>query len=272
MPSPFSFLDKLRRLQRQKQSRLCIGLDPDLPRLPPHLTDSYPPEEAILHFCRAIIDATAPLACAFKVNLAFFEGLGSRGWQALEAVFAALPPDVVSIADAKRGDIGNTARFYAHSLFDHLGADAATVAPYMGRDSVAPFLQFPGKGTFVLARTSNPGASDFQERACGGEPLYLHVARAVNTWGADTPGAAGLVVGATHPAPLRALREACPTLPFLIPGVGAQGGTLADVLQAATDDGLILVNSSRQVLYASTGMDFAEAAAREAATLRNQLG
>lgn len=271
MPSDLSFLARLRHLQQQKQSCLCVGLDPDLPRLPFHLRETYPPEEALVVFCRAIIAATAPLACAFKVNLAFFEVLGSPGWRALEAVFAAIPPDTVSIADAKRGDIGNTARCYAHSLFDHLGADAATVAPYMGRDSVEPFLQYPGKGTFVLARTSNPGANDFQEQKVDGVPLYLHVARQVARWGADTPGSAGLVVGATEAAPLLALRAACPTLPFLIPGVGAQGGTVADVLQAATPDGPVLVNSSRQLLYASAGTDFAEAATHEAAALRQRL-
>ena len=266
------FIDKLRRVQAARQSVLCVGLDPDPSRMPPHLLDAMPLPEAVVAFTRAIIEATEAAACAYKLNLAFFEVMGGAGWEALEATLRHLPDGPIVIADAKRGDIGNSARFYAASAFEHLGCDACTVAPYMGRDAVAPFLQYPGKAAFVLARTSNPGAADFQERDCEGEKLYLRVARQVAAWDADAPGTAGLVVGATEPSALRTLREACPTLPFLIPGVGAQGGEATAVVEAAaTEDGLILVNSSRGILYASTGPDFADAAADAAEALRTRL-
>ena len=193
----------------------------------------------------------------------------------LEAAIGAVraqPGRPLVIADAKRGDIGNSARFYAEAVFDQLGCDACTVAPYMGRDAAEPFLAHEGKAAFVLARTSNPSAADFQEATCDGEPLALRVARHVAAWDRELPGTAGLVVGATRPDVLADVRRACPTLPFLIPGVGAQGGDPGAVLSAArTDDGLVLVNSSRQILYASSGEDFAEAAAREAEAMRDRM-
>ena len=270
---PPSFSDRLRAIQQSKQSALCVGLDPDPERLPDALRDERPLADAVLQFCRSIIDATAPLACAFKPNLAFFEALGPVGLRVLKQAIAHVPTDCLVIADAKRGDIGNSARFYARSLFDDLGADACTVAPYMGRDAVRPFLERDGTAAFVLARTSNPGAADVQEACtCDGVPLYRHVARHVADWSAGSAGTGGLVVGATAPDALRDLREACPTLPFLIPGVGAQGGAPADVMDAAaTDDGLVLVNSSRSILYASSGSDFARAAAHAARELRDAL-
>ncbi|WP_022834817.1 orotidine-5'-phosphate decarboxylase [Salisaeta longa] len=270
---PASFNDRLRAIQTQKETAACVGLDPDPARLPAHLRAAHDTPEAVRRFCRAIIEATAPFACAFKPNLAFFEALGRDGRAVLEDVVAALPSDVLVIADAKRGDIGNSARFYAQSLFDDLGADAVTVAPYMGHDSVTPFLQHPGTAAFVLARTSNPGASDFQEACqCNGTPLHQQVAEAVQAWARATPGTGGLVVGATAPDALRTVRTACPTAPFLIPGVGAQGGTPAAVMAAAaTADGPVLVNSSRSILYASAGRDFADAAAAAAQALRDAL-
>lgn len=267
-----TFTARLRRIQQQRRSVLCVGLDPDPERLPAHLTAGRPLAEAVLAFNRAVIDATAAAACAFKLNLAFFEALGRDGWAVLEATLAAIPEGPLTIADGKRGDIGNSARFYAAALFEQLGFDACTVAPYMGRDAVLPFLQYEGRAAFILARTSNAGAADFQEQPCGGEPLYARVARHAAAWGAEAPGEAGLVVGATEPGALAALRQACPTLPFLIPGVGAQGGDARAVMQAAaTDDGLVLVNSSRQILYAATGEDFAEAAGHAAEQLRATL-
>lgn len=267
-----TFVERLRAFQATKQSRLCVGLDPDPLRLPPHLLQTKEVAEAVLHFNRAIIEATAASACAFKLNLAFFEALGSDGWRVLQTAIDQMPDDVLIIADAKRGDIGNSARFYAASVFEQLGCDAITVAPYMGRDSVTPFLQYEGKAAFVLGRTSNPGAADFQEQPCGDEPLYVRVARSVAAWGTEAPGTAGLVVGATDIPALEKLRALCPTTPFLIPGVGAQGGEASAVLAAsATDEGLILVNSSRGILYASSGPDFAEVAAREAEALRHTL-
>ena len=266
-----AFSQKLRRIQATKQSVLCVGLDPDLKRLPRHLLDRYPVAGAVVAFNAALIEATAAAACAFKLNFAFYEALGRDGWNTLERTIQHLPPDVLALADAKRGDIGNTARFYAESIFEQLGFDACTVAPYMGRDAVAPFLQYPEKAALVLARTSNPSAADFQERDCEGERLYERVARHVARWNDETPGTAGLVVGATGPEALASLRALCPTLPFLIPGIGAQGGDPGVVAAAATEAGRVLVNSSRQIIYASDGTDFAEASAREAEALRARL-
>ena len=265
------FIQKLSQIQAAKQSVLCVGLDPDPQRLPKHLLDAYPLAEAVVVFNAAVIEATAATACAFKLNFAFYEALGRDSWDTLERTVQHLPPDVVLIADAKRGDIGNTARFYAEAIFEQLGFDACTVAPYMGRDAVAPFLAYPRKAAFVLARTSNPSAADFQERAYEGERLYEHVARHVTRWNDETLGTAGLVVGATGPEALAALRALCPTLPFLIPGIGAQGGDPSAIAAAATEAGCVVVNSSRQILYASAGKDFAEAAAHQAEASRARL-
>ena len=270
---PASFSDRLRQIQADKASRLCVGLDPDPDRLPAHLLDAHALPDAVLAFNAAIIEATAAHACAFKLNLAFFEPLGADGWRMLQATVRRIPSDVLVIADAKRGDIGNSARFYAQAVFEELECDAITVAPYMGKDSVTPFLAYTGTSAFVLSRTSNPGAADFQELQIDDEPLYLHVARQVAAWNQEAAGEAGLVVGATDASALRTLRAACPTLPFLIPGVGAQGGDPQTVLDAAaTEDGLVIVNSSRSILYASSDLDFAEAASEAAAKLRMALG
>ncbi len=268
-----TFSERLRAIQQAKQTVLCVGLDPDPARLPLHLAQTHTLPEAVVAFNTAIIDATAGHACAFKLNFAFYEALGRSGWDVLDATIRQIPEDVLVIADAKRGDIGNSARFYAEAIFTGLRCDACTVAPYMGRDAVEPFLRIEGKAAFVLARTSNPGARDFQERLCDGEPLYRHVARQVAAWASEAPGDGGLVVGATSPEALRALRVLCPTLPFLIPGVGAQGGDPQQVMAAAaTADGPVLVNSSRQILYAASGDDFAKAAREAADRLRRQLG
>lgn len=267
-----SFVDRLRDIQHAKSSVLCVGLDPDLALMPPHLLRDRDPLEAVLYFCRDIVEATDAHACAFKVNFAFFEVLGAQGWRVLHDVVQSIPKDTLIIADAKRGDIGNSARFYARAVFEQLGCDAITVSPYMGRDSVEPFLAYEGTAAFILARTSNPGARDFQERDLEGKPLHLRVAEAVNEWNAESPGTAGLVVGATSADALATLRDACPTLPFLIPGVGAQGGDAAAVMHsAATPEGLVVVNSSRGILYASSEEDYAAVAAREAERLASQL-
>ena len=269
MSSDFS--TKLRQIQTDKNTVLCVGLDPDPQRLPPHLLKQHSLAEAVVAFNAAIIEATSAVACAYKLNFAFFEALGRDGWDVLERTVQHLPSDAIALADAKRGDIGNTARFYADAIFQQLGFDACTVAPYMGRDAVAPFLQYEGRAVFVLGRTSNPSAADFQERDCEGEKLYERVARHVAQWDAENPGTAGLVVGATDPDALITLRGLCPTLPFLIPGIGAQGGDPSAIRPAATEDGLVLVNSSRSILYASSGEDFADAAAHAAESLRSTL-
>ena len=276
-----TFPDRLQAAQKSASSRLCVGLDP-VPEWLPAPYSSHPIDpQALSDFCIAIIEATAPHCCAYKPNLAFFEAQGASGYAALESVVDAIPDTHCCIADAKRGDIGHTARFYARGLFDHLGADAITAAPYMGHDSILPFLHTPGRGVFVLTRTSNAGSADLQ--AClveaqdpmPKEPVYLRIARLVQRWNdhPESKGDAGLVVGATAPRALSELREVCPSLPFLIPGVGAQGGDARAVIDAAvTNDGLILVNSSRSILYAHDGADFADAAAEAAAELQAALG
>ncbi|GAB5518241.1 MAG: orotidine-5'-phosphate decarboxylase [Rhodothermales bacterium] len=275
-----AFLNRLTDAQYCFSSTLCVGLDPVVKLLPESLLRTRSVEDALVTFCLDVAEATAPYACAFKVNVAFFEVHGVMGWRALHRVLSGLPATHIRIADAKRGDIGNTAQYYAEAFYKQMGADACTVAPYMGADAVRPFLQYPGKAAFVLGRTSNASAVDFQNlRPDGGDPLYMHVARKVAEWNADAPGQAGLVVGATAPEELKQIREACPTLPFLVPGVGAQGGSAETVMQqAATANGQVLVNSSRQILYAkrdgvyhARDQHYAEAAAEQAKALQATL-
>jgi orotidine-5'-phosphate decarboxylase len=256
-----TFAARLADSQSATRSRLCVGLDPDPARLPRPLAGAADPAEAAAAFCRAIIDATADVACAYKPNLAFFEALGAPGWRAFETVVRAVPEGRVVIADAKRGDIGNTAARYAAAFFERLPCHAVTVSPYMGRDALEPFLAHAGRCTFALVLTSNPGAADLQLLQTGGRPLYEHVARLAAEAGARQPGETGFVVGATRPAPLAELREQHPDIPFLIPGVGAQGGDARAVIEAAAS-GPVIVNASRAVLYASDGDDFQEAARR----------
>ncbi len=269
---PKPFLSRLLEFQSARQSLLCVGLDPDPERLPRHLVESHGLEEAIFRFCRDIVDATEEHACAFKINVAFFEAIGAEGVRVLERLMDDIRGRGVIILDAKRGDIGNTARMYARAIFEHLGADATTVAPYMGSDSISPFLGMSDRAAFVLARTSNPGSVDLQHLNSDGEPIYRHVARQVNRLDREHPGQAGLVVGATAPEALAELRELCPRLPFLVPGVGAQGGDPEAVVRAAhTEEGPVIVNSSRSIIYASDGRDFASAAAQAARDLSKRL-
>jgi len=272
MPPP-AFVDRLRATQTDRDTVVCVGLDPDPARLPSFLRQAYALPEAVTRFNASIIASTRGAACAYKLNLAFYEALGRSGWDVLEKTLAQIPDTHLTIADGKRADIGNSAQFYARSVFDDLGFDACTVAPYMGHDSVRPFLERPGTAAFVLARTSNPGADDFQSCRCDGDtPLFVRVAEAVAAWSGDAAGTAGLVAGATDVDALAALRERCPSLPFLIPGVGAQGGDAEAVMHAAaTDEGLVLVNSSRSIIFASEESNFAEAAGRAARTLRDRL-
>lgn len=269
-----TFLDRLSHAENTAGACLCVGLDPDPERLPVPLNE-LPLPDALREFNRAIVEATAPYAAAYKPNAAFYEAHGLRGVQVLYETVAfirTLAPHALVIMDSKRGDIGNTARFYARAAFDDLGADALTVAPYMGADSVTPFLDWPGTCAFVLARTSNPGARDFQHLPCDGRPLYRHVVERVAAWDAEARGAAGLVVGATDTDALAEIRELAPGMPLLIPGVGAQGGDAAAVVAAAGANGApLLVNSSRSILFASAGAGFAEAAAQAARGLRDQL-
>lgn len=262
-----AFPERLRDIQLQKKSVVCVGLDPDPRRLPAHLSPDLDPAAAVVAFNEAIIEATAAVASAYKLNLAFFEALGAGAWSAMEATLRAMPADVLTIADGKRSDIGHSARFYARAVFELQGFDACTVSGYMGRDSVTPFLEYGGCAAFLLARTSNPGGADFQDLDCGGEPLFRRVVRTASSWEAGRPGTLGFVAGALDADPLRCIRETAPAAPLLIPGVGAQGGDARAVMRAA-GDGPILVNSSRSIIYASGERDFAEAAAREAEALR----
>ncbi len=266
------FNEKLQYAQSSSSSMLCIGLDPDPRHLPRHLLNTCLLPDAIIAFNTAVIEATSPLACAYKLNFAFYEALGREGWRVLEETIVQIPGHLVVIADAKRGDIGNSARFYAEAVFTHLRCDACTVAPYMGRDAVEPFLQYEGKAAFILARTSNPGAEDFQEKVCDGVSLYERVAASTKEWASEAPGTAGLVVGAASREALIRLRQSCPDMPFLIPGVGAQGGDARMVMQCArTHTGQVIVNSSRQIIFASPDSNFAEAAGDAAMQLRNTL-
>ncbi|WP_147653462.1 orotidine-5'-phosphate decarboxylase [Vulcaniibacterium gelatinicum] len=264
------FMQQLRRRWEQAGSLVCVGLDPEPARFPARFAGDA---DAVFGFCRAIVDATAPYVCAFKPQIAHFAALGAEDALArLIAHVHAAHPGIPLILDSKRGDIGSTAQHYAAEAFDRYRADAVTVNPYLGRDSLQPFLDRADKGVVVLCRTSNPGAGDLQDLRVGGRPLYQHVAGLVaREWNAH--GNCALVVGATWPAQLAEVRAIVGDLPFLVPGVGAQGGDVAAVVRnAKTADGTgLIVSSSRAILYASQGDDFAAAAAAAARALRDQI-
>lgn len=260
-----TFRDTLRNIQAQTRSLLCCGLDPDAERLPAGLPGTG--NEAVPEFLKAVVAATTGLVCAYKPNLAFFEALGDCGTACLRDTLRAVPEGILTIADGKRGDIGNSARMYARALFEDLGFSAATVNPYMGEDAVRPFLEYGDRGVFVLCLTSNPGSADFQRE----NDLYLRVAEKVLQW--DESGNAGLVVGAQHPQELARIRALVGNMPILVPGVGAQGGDLRDVLKAgiAENRSGLLINVSRSILYASDGLEFASSAREAAGTLSNTI-
>jgi orotidine-5'-phosphate decarboxylase len=262
------FIEKLRRIQRKNKSLLCVGLDTDPAKLPRHLGSSA---NAVLNFNREIIEATSDLVCAYKLNLAFYEALGKKGWHVIQETLALIPKTIVTIGDGKRGDIGNTAERYASALYDELGFDSATVNPYLGYDSVEPFIRSDQHCAFVLALTSNKGSSDFQRLIIHGRPLYERIVQTTLKW--NTRQNVGLVVGATHPAELKPLRDLAPSMPILIPGIGSQGGDLESAVRFGCDKhGLLaVINASRSVLYASSGKDFAAAARAEAQQLRKQM-
>lgn len=252
---------------KQKESFLCVGLDPDLAKIPAHLLDL---EDPLFEFCKAIIDATHPYAVAFKPNTAFFECHGAKGWEALRKTIAYIPEECLVIADAKRGDIGNTSSYYAKTFFEHMQADAVTVAPYMGSDSVKPFLAFDNKWVVLLALTSNEGAKDFQLSAENQPPLYEQVLKKSAEWG--SPEQLMYVVGATRAEDIAKVRALVPDYFFLVPGVGAQGGDLDEVVRYGANQEIgLLVNSSRAIIYAANGPDFADAAKKEALKMQNQM-
>ncbi|MFM8775301.1 MAG: orotidine-5'-phosphate decarboxylase [Actinomycetota bacterium] len=269
-----SFYGRLDAAWKRSGSMLCVGLDPDLGRMPAELRTMPNQGEQIERFCKAIVDATGDLVCAFKPQIAYFAAVGAE--KQLEHIcgyIRAKFPDVVLILDAKRGDIGDTATLYAREAFERYGADAVTVNPYLGTDSLEPFLKTPSKGTIVLCRTSNAGSSEFQSLRSDEEPLYLRVARTAAEKSRQI-GECALVVGATFPNELAEVRRIVGDMPILVPGIGAQGGDVAAVVQAGCYGpprrGLI-INSSRAILYASDGADFADSARKVAIATRDAI-
>lgn len=250
-----SFHSKLSNTIQQHKTNLCLGLDPDVERLPSHLPRTV---EGIVAFNQAIIAATHDVVCAYKPNSAFYEAWGSAGWDALKATIDLIPKHVPVIVDAKRGDIGSTAQAYAQAIFDDLHADAVTLNPYLGSDSLEPFLQRADRGCFILCRTSNPSSGDLQSLPLAdGTPLYQHVAQlAHERW--NQHGNCGLVVGATYPEELQTIRELCPDLWFLVPGVGTQGADYAQTKAIAGEK--TLINISRAILYADNSPNYAQTA------------
>lgn len=260
-----TFGEKFRSAAARNQSLLCVGLDPDPSRVPEGLSTR--------DFLFQLVDATADAVCAYKPNIAFFEPDLGEGINLLRDLIAYIPDDVPVLLDAKRGDIGHTAEAYARAVFDSLGADAVTLNPYLGRDSLEPFLRRADRTSFLLCRTSNAGAVDLQDLQVDGAPLYERVAEHAREW--NTLGNVGLVVGATYPAEAKRIREICPDLPFLMPGVGAQAGDVEAAVQSAIDAGGagIIVNASRGVMYAPAepGERWLDASRRAAVTLRDQI-
>lgn len=267
-----SFGARLQRRADAADSLLCIGLDPAIGRMPSGIPDTA---DGVIEFCECLVDATADLALAFKPNLAFFLAYGADGLDALYTIRDMIPSEVPVILDCKIGDIGSTADAYATAWFDELDVDAITVHPYLGEDSLEPFLARRDKGVIVLAKTSNPGSGDLQDHhlVINDLPLFQYVAQRAAEWDATYPASVGLVVGATFPSQLRQVRDVAPTLPILLPGLGSQGGDLKASLEAGLlpDRTGLLCSSSRGIMYASSGDDFAEAARATATILRDQI-
>lgn len=252
---------------KRKKSVLCVGLDTDLKKVPAHL---FAEEDPVFAFNKAIIDATKDYTVAYKINTAFYEAQGLKGWESMQKTLEYIPKDIFSIADAKRGDIGNTAEQYAHTFFKTYPFDSVTVAPYMGKDSVQPFMQFDGHWAIVLGLTSNAGSADFQLQPSGDELMYEKVLKTVASWG--TPENLMFVIGATRKEQLQHVRQMLPDHFFLIPGVGAQGGDVPTVCENALNkDGGILINVSRAVIFASSGEDFALKAGEAAKDYQQQM-
>ena len=262
------FVDRLEQAAGGNQSRLCIGLDPVADRI----------DRDLIAWGRELIAATSDLVCCYKPNSGFYEGFGPQGWDALRETIGHVPPSIPVVLDAKRGDIGSTAEAYSRAAFDVLGAAAVTVNPYLGGDTITPFLEYKDRAVFVLCRTSNPGAGEFQDLAVDAgdgtgdtRPLYEFVAERCRAWNRD--GNVGLVAGATYPSEIARIRAICPEQVLLVPGVGTQGGDLNASVAAARDarGTGFMINASRQVIYASSGRDFASAARTAALQLREDI-
>ena len=262
-----SFNKRLRNTIRIRNSLVCVGLDVVPERIPESVRKGPDP---VFSFNKAIIDATHDQVCAYKPNLAFYEALGSEGWDILKRTVSYIPQGILKIGDAKRGDIGSTASQYAKALWN-LGFDAVTLNPYLGKDAIDPFIQNPDLGVFILCLTSNPGSAELQKLKVEGRFLYLKVAERVSAW--NRLDNCGLVVGATHGTDLETIRQTAGKLPFLIPGIGAQGGDLESAVMNGTDEAgeMAIINSSRGVIYASSGTDFSEAARDSARSLKNRI-
>jgi orotidine-5'-phosphate decarboxylase len=258
---------ELIRQIKQKQSFLCIGLDTDITKIPKHLLKE---EDPIFEFNKQIIDATKDLCVAYKPNTAFYESLGAKGWESLQKTIDYIPQDIFTIADAKRGDIGNTSKMYANAFFDNMNFDSVTVAPYMGEDSVKPFLEFDNKWVILLALTSNKGADDFQFFTDGTDKLFEKVLIKSKEWGNDKN--LMYVVGATRPEMFTEIRKIVPDSFLLVPGVGAQGGELSEVCKYGMNkDCGLMVNSSRGIIYAGNDENFAEAARNSALIIQKEM-
>jgi len=258
---------QLKELIFRKRSVLCVGLDTDPGKIPRHLMQE---EDPVFAFNKAIIDATKDYAAAYKINTAFYEAQGIKGWVSMEKTLQYIPNDIFTIADAKRGDIGNTSEQYARTFFQTYPFDSVTIAPYMGADSVQPFLQFEGKWAIVLGLTSNAGSIDFQLQQCGNELLYQKVLRTVASWG--TPDNTMFVIGATRKEQLQEVRQLLPDHFFLVPGVGAQGGDVDTVCRNAfNEDAGILINISRGIIYADSTIAFADRAHKEAKKYQQEM-
>lgn len=278
MPEATTFRERLRRAVERNQSLLCVGLDPVLEKMPAPLRSPRNPGQAIVEFNARVIEATADLVCAYKPNLGFYLAYGAAGAAALEETRRLVPAHIPVILDAKVGDLGNTSEAYAAGYYDEWAFDAVTVNPYLGEDSLEPFLRRPDTGVIVLCKTSNPGSGDFQDLPVGGPeglPLSLTVAERVSGWADRWPASLGLVVGATYPDQLVAVRQRCPNLPILLPGVGAQAGDLNAALRAGLDDsgaGLI-VTASRSIIFAGSdlGAAWAEPVRAAAMALRESI-
>ncbi len=267
-----NFYDKLTNISKKNDSLLCVGLDSDINKIPQAVKNDPFPQFA---FNKAIVDATHDLVCAYKPNSAYYEAFGSEGIRALKMTcdyIREMHPEIIIILDAKRGDIGNTNTGYVAYAYDYLGVDAITLHPFLGKEALAPFLERKDKGCFILCRTSNPGAGEFQDMVVSGKPLYQQVAEhVVKEW--NSYNNCGLVVGATYPTELAIIRKNVGSIPLLIPGVGAQGGDVEKTVKAGVDKdgGNAIINSGRSILFASGKSDFAQAARKETLKLKDTI-
>lgn len=271
MPQTKPFHDLLAARIASAESLLCVGLDPVVGKLP----DGFARDtNGVATYLKELIAATSDLACCYKPNLPFYLSLGDDGPRVLRAVREAIPADIPMLLDCKVNDLGDTAQAWARMAFDYLEVDGVVVNPYMGEDALAPYFAYCDKGVIVLCKTSNPGSGDLQDLVLeNGEPLYMHIARSTNKWQDTYPAEIGMVVGATYPDQLERIRTICPNAIILLPGLGAQGGDVQASVSAGVDanGGALLCSSSRSIMYASTGSDFAEAARAEAERLRNEI-